>query len=115
MMVQLPRAAAWQEGDNRAARVQIVGFAKFLAALAGFHSAHQRMADKFRRYACTGEKFLLEWKNAQCLGKTPPHQIYAPWPPRPELRANVINVANTLALQLARQPQVKTGKIRENG
>src|SRR6202795_4751677 len=72
------------------------------------------MADEFHGHTGVGVKFFFEMENAQRLCEPTPHQIHAPWPPGPELRADIIDVSNALGAQLARQPQMKTGEVREN-
>ena len=53
-------------------------------------------------------------KNAKPAHEPPAHQVRAPRPPGPELRAHEIDVLHALALQRARQAQVKSGEIGEN-
>ena len=72
------------------------------------------MADEFHGHTGIGVKLFFEMKNTQRLRKSPPHQVHTPRPPRPELRANVIDVSNAPGAQLARQPQMKTREVRQN-
>src|SRR6185369_709996 len=94
--------------------VQSVLRKEVLARLRRHYVANQRMADELYRHARIAKKLFLEWKNAQRQRESPPHDAYAPGPPRPELRADVIDVAHAERLQLARQPQMKAGEVGEN-
>src|ERR1041385_4041744 len=76
---------------------------------------NQRMADEFHWYAGITKEFFFERKNAQRQSETPSHDACPPWPPRPKLWANVINVSNAQRLQFARQPQMKPWNVRQNG
>src|SRR6266702_8543314 len=79
------------------------------------HISHERVADEFHRNTGIGVKLFFKGKDTKSVREAPPHQIYAPRPPGPELRANVVDVSNALGAQLARQPQMKTGEVRQNG
>src|SRR6266403_4115833 len=87
---------------------------KCLAGLRRRYLADQRMADEFHRYAGITEEFFLEWKNTQRQRESPPHDAHTPRPPGPELRADVVNVANADWLQLAGQSQMEARKIRQD-
>src|SRR5689334_8914217 len=73
------------------------------------------MADEFHRHARVRIKLFLKWKNTESFSKTAAHQIHAPRPPGPKLRADVVDVSNALRAQLACESEVKTGEIRKNG
>ncbi len=88
---------------------------KCFAGLRWRDVADQRVPDEFHRYACISEEFFFEWKNTQRQRKSPSHDAHSPRPPRPELRADVINVANAKRLQLAGQPQMEAGEICQDG
>src|SRR5208282_6380768 len=114
-MRQLPRAAAWQDRDNLAGGVEVLRGAELRAALCRADRAYQRVPDKLRGHAGIAEKLLFKRKNTQCFHKSladPPHP---PRTPSPELRADEIHIANAARHKLARQPQVKFGKVRKNG
>src|ERR1700756_2814801 len=91
--------------------MELVRGKKCFATLTWPDLPDQWMADEFRRYACIAEEFLFEWKNTQRQRESPSHDAHAPGPPRPELRADVVNVANTDRLQFAGQPQMEAGEI----
>src|SRR5208283_5990201 len=103
-MRQLPRAAARQDRDNLAGGVEALRGAELRAALCRAHRAYQRMADKLRGHAGIAEKLLFKRENTQCLHKALADQPHPPRTPGPELRANVIDIANTARNKLARQP-----------
>src|SRR5712692_2145902 len=73
------------------------------------------MTDEFHWHTGIGVELFFEVENAECLGEAAANQIHAPGAPGPELRANVIDVADAFRSQLARQPQMKSRKFRENG
>ena len=114
MLSQFSVPASGQDRDNRVAGIEIVLAAEFFAGLRGLHGADERMADEFCGYARAAEERLFERKNAESLRETPPHNSNTPRPPRPELRADVINVANSVRAEFAREPQMKARKIGEN-
>src|SRR5438093_922735 len=60
------------------------------------HISHERVADEFHRNTGIGVKLFFKGKDTKSVREAPPHQIYAPRPPGPELRANVVDVSNTL-------------------
>src|SRR5450759_5859322 len=72
------------------------------------------MPDKVGGHAARAIPFLLKREDAEPPHKPPAHQVRTPRPPRPELRANEIDVLHALALQRARKTQVKPGEISEN-
>src|SRR5216684_2867590 len=72
------------------------------------------MTDEFHGHTGLGVELFFEGENAECPRKPSADQIHAPRPPGPELRANIVDVSNALGEQLARQPKMKTGKVREN-
>src|SRR5260370_21864829 len=73
------------------------------------------MGDKFHRNTGIGVKLFFKRKDTKSLREAPAHQIHAPGPPGPELRANVIDVSNPFRTQLARETQMKTREVRQNG
>src|SRR2546426_1346466 len=73
------------------------------------------MTNEFHRHAGIGVELFFEVKNAECLGEAAPYQIHPPGAPGPELRANVIDVADAFRSELAREPQMKSWKVRKNG
>src|SRR6266853_2550656 len=78
------------------------------------HVSHQRVADESHGHTGVGKELFFKRKDAESLRETPPHQIHAPRPPSPELRADVIDVSNAFGAQLARQTQMKTGEVGQN-
>src|ERR1700721_2666503 len=94
--------------------VEIILAAKFFAALRCMDCADQRMADKFVGSAAAAEKSFLKGKNAKCLREAATHYAHPPRPPGPELRADVVDVADAKRSKLAGQPKMKTWKIGED-
>src|SRR5713226_7646698 len=78
------------------------------------HIANERVADKFHWNTGIGVKLFFKGKDTECVREPPPHQIHAPWPPGPELWANVIDVSNAFGAELARETQMKTREVRQN-
>src|SRR5258706_13762559 len=87
---------------------------KCFASLRWRHIADQWVADEFHGHACIAEEFFFEWENAERQRKSPFHDAHSPRPPRPELRTDVINVANTERFQFAGQAQVEAGKVSQD-
>src|ERR1700674_5091474 len=88
--------------------------AKRVATLRSTDVPYKGMSDEFHRYPRIEVEFLFESENTKSLRETPPDHPHAPRPPGPKLRANIINVADTPPAQLPGQPQMETGKIRQN-
>src|SRR5258707_15193479 len=72
------------------------------------------MPDEFYLHTCFAIELLFERENTKRLREAPPHHANSPRSPGPELRANIIHVADTMPAQLPGQPQVETGKVRQN-
>ena len=73
------------------------------------------MADEFCRDAGAGEEGFFEGENAEGLRETAADNAHSPRPPGPELRANVIDVADAERAELAREAEMKAGEIGEDG
>src|SRR2546428_238347 len=73
------------------------------------------MTDEATRNAGVAIEFPLEGENAECVLEPPLDQAHSPRPPRPELGADEIHIAHALPSQLARQSQVESWKIRQDG
>src|SRR3989441_429671 len=73
------------------------------------------MTDEAHRNAGVAIELLLEGENAECVLEPPLDQAHSPRPPRPELGADEIHIAHALPSQLARQSQVESWKIRQDG
>src|SRR5690349_13894084 len=106
-------AASRQKDDDGLGGIQADGRRKFLARSFRRDVAHQGMPDKIRRDASRAIPVLFEWKNTQPAHEPPPHQVGAPGPPGPELRAYEINISNALPLERPREPQVKAREVRK--
>ncbi len=74
----------------------------------------QRMPDKFRVDTALAIELLFEGEDDQHLAHVLPHQLDARLPPRPQLRADVINHRDPALVQLARQPKVEVGEVDEH-
>src|SRR6266699_4379941 len=114
MVRDFPRAASRQNGHDRFAGIQSEKCRELGARSFRGDIPHQRMPNKIRRYSARAIPILLEGENAEPAHESPPHQVSAPRPPGPELRANKINILDTLPLQRPREAQMKAGEIREN-
>ncbi len=73
------------------------------------------MADEFHGHASVGVKLFFEVKDAKRFGEAAADEIHAPGAPGPELWANVIDIANAFGAQFAREAEVKTRKVGEDG
>src|SRR5882762_449430 len=101
-------AASRQNGDDRFPGIQSTKCGELRARSFRGDIPHQRMPNKIRRHSARAIPILLEWENAKPAHESPAHQVRAPRPPSPELRANKINILHALPLQRPREPQVKT-------
>src|SRR5882672_10011515 len=101
------RAAPGQHSDNGFRAIEPEMRRKLSARSSCGNVAHQGMPDEVRRHTARAIPFLLERKNAEAASESPPHQVCTPRPPGPKLRAHKINVGDVLALQRARQAQMK--------
>src|SRR5271168_1154761 len=111
---ELGMPAAGQDRDNRLTRIEIVLAAEFFAGLRGLHGADKRMADEFCGDASAAEERFFEWENTESLRETAADNSNTPRPPRPELRADVIDVAHSVRAEFASEPQMKAGKVGED-
>src|ERR1700738_2527306 len=115
MLRQLSAAASRKHGDDLVVRVESVPLAETFPVHGSPHRSDQRVPDKFHGDAGLAKKLFFKWKDAQRLHKPPAHQIRAPRPPGPELRADVINIFRAAGFQLANPPQMKAGEVGEDG
>src|ERR1700737_1542774 len=72
------------------------------------------MADEFGGNAGARKERFFEREDAQRFYESTADQVDAPRAPRPELRANVIDILHAEGEQFSRQPQMKTGKVGED-
>src|SRR5271157_6177062 len=101
MVRQLGVSASREHRHHRPPRYQRMRFTKLLAVFRCFYLAHQRMTDEFRGNPRVTEEIFLKCKNAKGFFEAPADQVHPPRPPRPELGANVVDVADPLRLQLS--------------
>src|SRR5713226_8703722 len=73
------------------------------------------MPDKLRVHAAIAVKLLFKRKDNEGLVHILAQQPDPPLPPRPELRANVIDNWNTAFLHLPRDAPVECGRINDDG
>src|SRR6267154_3094465 len=71
------------------------------------------MADEFYGDAGIAEEFFLKGKNAEGLREATADDSDAPWAPGPELRADVVDVFDSAALEFAGQAEVEAGEVCE--
>src|SRR5882762_10472253 len=108
------RAASRQDGDDWFGGIQSEKCRELLTRSFCGHIPHQGMPNKIRRYPARSIPILLEWENAEPAHESTAHQVRAPRPPRPELRANKIDILHALLLQCPREAQMEAGEIRED-
>ena len=72
------------------------------------------MADEFRGYACVADRMFPRKGKCTELARSGAVPDRSPGPPGPELRADVVDVANAMRPKLAREPKMKAGKIGED-
>src|SRR5580692_1168995 len=103
--------AAGQNGNNYLTGIETVLAAEFLAGLRGLHGADQWMTYEFCGYARSAKERFFKGKNAKGLRESAAHDSDPPRSPCPELRANVVDVADSVRAELAREAEMKAGKI----
>src|SRR5712691_7909800 len=108
------RAASRQQRNDWFGGIQSEKCGEFGARSFCGDISNQGMPNKIRRYPARAIPILLEGENAKPAYESAAHQVRAPRPPRPELRADEIDVLHALPLQRAREAQVEAGEIREN-
>src|SRR6266850_5966974 len=108
------RAASRQDGDDWFGGIQSEKCRELLTRFFCGHIPHQGMPDKIRRYPARAIPILFKWENAEPAHESTAHQVRAPRPPRPELRANKIDILHALLLQCPREAQMEAGEIRED-
>jgi hypothetical protein len=89
--------------------------AKGLAIERDVHGADQRVPYELYRDTGIAEEFFFKGKNAEGLRETAADYADAPGSPGPELRADVVDVFGSAALEFAGQAEVKAGEVREDG
>src|SRR5271154_2971790 len=107
-------SAAGQDRHYWPIRIEIVLSAEFFAGLRCLHGADERMADESCGDARAAEERFLEGKDTERLREAAANDSNAPRPPGPELRADVINIANSVRAEFSREAKVKAGKVGED-
>src|SRR5579864_105208 len=114
MLAQFAGTAAGEYGGDFLLRIESLLAAKSLAIERGPHGSYQRMADELNGHSGIAVEFFFKGKNTESLREAAPDDAHAPGTPRPELRADVINVLNAAAFEFAGQAQVEAGEVRED-
>src|SRR5882672_2724913 len=107
-------SASRQKRDNWFVGIQSEKCRELLARSFCGHIPNKGMSNKIRRYSACAIPILLEWENAEPAHESTAHQVRAPRPPGPELRANEIDILHALTLQCPREAQMEAGEIRED-
>src|SRR5579863_9390671 len=101
MLVQLGAAAAGKNGDDREGWIQLLLAEKRCAIDGGVYRAYQRVANEFYWDAGVGVELFFEGEDAKGLGETTADDSYSPGAPGPELRADVVGVADFAGFELS--------------
>ena len=115
MVCEFGGTAAGKNGDEMRAWCEIVLFAKCATVLGSGYGADQWMADEFGGDARVTKKLLLEGEDTERFLEATGDELGAPRTPSPELRADVVDVANTSRLEFAGEAEMETGKVGEDG
>src|SRR5579859_7123989 len=115
MLAQFGGAAAGEYGGDFLLRIESLLAAEGVAIERGVHGAYQRMTDELNGHSAIAIEFFLKRENTESLREAAPDDAHAPGSPGPELRADVVNVLNAVALESAGQAQVEAGEVREDG
>jgi len=115
MVGEFGGATARKDGDDMAARNEIVFFAELTAIFSGSNGANERVADEFGGDSGVTKKLLFEGEDTEGFFESPGDELGAPGPPGPELRANVVDIANATRFEFARKAKMETREIGEYG
>jgi len=114
MLAEFCGAAARQDGDELFLWLEALFAAKGLVIERGVHGADQWVPYELYRDTGIAEEFFFKGKNAEGLRETAADYADAPGSPSPELRADVVDVSGSAALEFAGQAEVKAGEVRED-
>ena len=115
MLAEFCGAAARQDRDEVFLWVEALFAAKGLAIERGVHCSYQWMPYELYRDTGIAEELFFKGKNAEGLRETAADYADAPGSPSPELRADVVDVFGSAALEFAGQAEVEAGEVREDG
>src|ERR1700738_1777605 len=115
MLAKFRGATARQDGDELFLRIEALLAEKCLTIEGGVHGAYQRMTDEFHGDSGIAVELFFKGENAECLREAATHYAHAPGAPGPELRADVIDVADSMRLEFSGEAEVEAVKIGEDG
>ena len=110
--LQLVRAAPGQQSNGRRVRPQAESRrGKAIRGCSGASEIDERMSDKLNRDSSALVHRRFERKDDEHLVNEPLHRLDAVRPPRPHLRAHVIDNGNAEPPQSGHQPKIESRKI----
>ena len=109
--VQLVPAAARQQRDDGAARIESNAGEELFARRRRGRDVEQRMPDPLHRNAGILVDLFFERKNHQDPIDEPLHGLHASRAPRPELRADVVHDGDAELPERAAESEVEVGKV----
>jgi hypothetical protein len=115
MLAEFCGAAARQDRDELFLRLEALFAGKGLAIERGVHGANQWVPYELYRDTGIPEEFFFKGKDAEGLREAAADYADAPGSPGPELRADVVDVFGSAALEFAGQAEVEAGEVREDG
>src|SRR5262245_42740109 len=107
-------AAARQERDDRLRGVEMMARTEIIPAGGYSHAIEQRMADVIDIDTVAFVIIFLERQDDEHSLDVALDRVDAITAPRPDLRADVIDHAPLVALQLFRQSQIELGPVDQN-
>src|SRR5487761_369752 len=106
--------ASRQQRNDWAFRVQPKTRRELLACALSMNRIYQWMPDEIYRNSGSAINVFLERKHHEHALESPLNPAHAPGTPRPNLRADEINAANSVFLQTPRQAKIEPWRIHGN-
>ena len=115
VQAQLLAAAAGQQCNPLLAGIKAPARGKVLTSNVWRRQFAERVADELGLHAMLQVELAFKGEDDQHLAHILLHLSDATPPPRPQLRADVINHGNTTPVQFAGQPQIPVGEVNQHG
>ena len=115
VQAQLLAAAAGQQCNPLLAGIKAPARGKIIPRDGWRRQFAERVADELGLHAMLQVKLAFKGEDDQHLAHILLHLSDATPPPRPQLRADVINHGNTAPVQFAGQPQIPVGEVNQHG
>jgi hypothetical protein len=114
VVADLLAAAARQQRDHRARRVQAVGSEEFRAVMPHGHQVHERMPDESDRHARLLVEAGLEREDDDHVRDVGSNRPEASPAPGPDLRRDVVDDGDPPGVQCPCEPQIEIGVVHQD-